>query len=162
MYGAPMTLADYDESRWIVEPLHLFDLLPVSNGAVAVIVTSANEGGRVCEEDARRGSASTPSAGSNAAPPGSSARTRNAAADTVAGLLDDLARGRLADPSSGGGDAVEAWLRARVPAWSRGSAGTRSTSTSAPSAPRRTARAASSSGVPEMLAVVGQRTGASL
>jgi hypothetical protein len=41
MYGAPMTLADYHESRWIVEPLHLFDCRLVSNGAVAVIVTSA-------------------------------------------------------------------------------------------------------------------------
>jgi acetyl-CoA acetyltransferase len=36
-----MTLDDYHASRWIVEPLHLFDCCLVSNGGVAVIVTSA-------------------------------------------------------------------------------------------------------------------------
>src|ERR1700752_4647841 len=36
----PMTLEDYHASRWIVEPLHLFDCCLVSNGGVAVIVTS--------------------------------------------------------------------------------------------------------------------------
>ena len=39
--GKPMTLDDYHASRWIVEPLHLLDCCLVSNGAVAVIVTSA-------------------------------------------------------------------------------------------------------------------------
>jgi acetyl-CoA acetyltransferase len=37
----PMTLDDYHASRWVVEPLHLFDCCLVSNGGVAVIVTSA-------------------------------------------------------------------------------------------------------------------------
>src|SRR4051794_1901535 len=37
----PMTIEDYHASRWIIEPLHLFDCCLVSNGAVAVIVTSA-------------------------------------------------------------------------------------------------------------------------
>jgi acetyl-CoA acetyltransferase len=37
----PMTLEDYHASRWVVEPLHLFDCCLVSNGGVAVIVTSA-------------------------------------------------------------------------------------------------------------------------
>jgi acetyl-CoA acetyltransferase len=37
----PMTIDDYHASRWVVEPLHLFDCCLVSNGAVAVIVTSA-------------------------------------------------------------------------------------------------------------------------
>jgi acetyl-CoA acetyltransferase len=36
-----LTLDDYHASRWVVEPLHLFDCCLVSNGAVAVIVTSA-------------------------------------------------------------------------------------------------------------------------
>jgi acetyl-CoA acetyltransferase len=36
----PMTLEDYHASRWVVEPLHLFDCCLVSNGSVAVIVTS--------------------------------------------------------------------------------------------------------------------------
>src|SRR3954471_13383527 len=38
---APMTIDDYHASRWVVEPLHLFDCCLVSNGGVAVIVTSA-------------------------------------------------------------------------------------------------------------------------
>ncbi len=38
---APMTMADHHNSRWIAEPLRLFDCCLVSNGAVAVIVTSA-------------------------------------------------------------------------------------------------------------------------
>src|SRR3954451_21924097 len=37
----PMTIDDYHASRWVVEPLHLFDCCLVSNGGVAVIVTSA-------------------------------------------------------------------------------------------------------------------------
>ena len=37
----PMTLEDYHASRWVVEPLHLFDCCLVSNGGMAVIVTSA-------------------------------------------------------------------------------------------------------------------------
>ena len=41
MQRRPMTLEDYHGSRWIVEPFHLFDCTLVSNGAVAVIVTSA-------------------------------------------------------------------------------------------------------------------------
>ena len=37
----PITLEDYHASRWIIEPLHLLDCCLVSNGAVAVIVSSA-------------------------------------------------------------------------------------------------------------------------
>ncbi len=37
----PITLEDYHNSRWIIEPFHLLDCCLVSNGAVAVIVTSA-------------------------------------------------------------------------------------------------------------------------
>jgi acetyl-CoA acetyltransferase len=36
----PITIEDHQASRWIVEPLHLLDCCLVSNGAVAVIVTS--------------------------------------------------------------------------------------------------------------------------
>jgi acetyl-CoA acetyltransferase len=36
----PLTMAEYHSSRWIVEPLHLFDCCLVSNGGVAVVVTS--------------------------------------------------------------------------------------------------------------------------
>ena len=38
---APITLRDHQESRWVVEPLHLLDCCLVSNGGIAVIVTSA-------------------------------------------------------------------------------------------------------------------------
>jgi acetyl-CoA acetyltransferase len=41
MQTAPMTLEDYHNARWIIEPFHLLDCTLVSNGAVAVIVTSA-------------------------------------------------------------------------------------------------------------------------
>jgi acetyl-CoA acetyltransferase len=37
----PLTLADYHASRWVVEPFHVLDCCLVSNGGVAVIVTSA-------------------------------------------------------------------------------------------------------------------------
>jgi acetyl-CoA acetyltransferase len=37
----PITLEDYHNSRWIIEPFHLLDCCLVSNGAVAVIVTTA-------------------------------------------------------------------------------------------------------------------------
>jgi acetyl-CoA acetyltransferase len=36
-----ITLADHQTSRWIADPLHLFDCCLVSNGGVAVVVTSA-------------------------------------------------------------------------------------------------------------------------
>ena len=38
---SPITMEDYHNSRWIIEPLHLLDCCLVSNGAVAVIVSSA-------------------------------------------------------------------------------------------------------------------------
>ncbi|GAA0382742.1 lipid-transfer protein [Microbispora corallina] len=38
----PITLADHQASRWITEPFHLLDCCLVSNGGVAVIVTSAD------------------------------------------------------------------------------------------------------------------------
>jgi acetyl-CoA acetyltransferase len=37
----PITVADHQASRWIVEPFHLLDCCLVSNGGVAVIVTTA-------------------------------------------------------------------------------------------------------------------------
>jgi acetyl-CoA acetyltransferase len=36
----PLTLEDHQASRWICEPLHLYDCCLVSNGAVALVVTS--------------------------------------------------------------------------------------------------------------------------
>jgi acetyl-CoA acetyltransferase len=41
MYGRPLTREDYDNSRWIVEPFHLFDCCQENDGAAAVILTSA-------------------------------------------------------------------------------------------------------------------------
>jgi acetyl-CoA acetyltransferase len=41
MHDQPLTLEDYHRSRWVVEPFHLFDCCLVSNGGLAVIVTTA-------------------------------------------------------------------------------------------------------------------------
>lgn len=41
LHDKPLTLEEYHRSRWIVEPFHLFDCCLVSNGGLAVIVTSA-------------------------------------------------------------------------------------------------------------------------
>ena len=38
----PLTLEDYHNSRWIVDPFHLLDCCLVSNGAVCTIVTTAD------------------------------------------------------------------------------------------------------------------------
>lgn len=40
-YDTSMSLEEYHRSRWVVEPFHLFDCCLVSNGGLAVIVTSA-------------------------------------------------------------------------------------------------------------------------
>jgi acetyl-CoA acetyltransferase len=40
-YDTPMSIEDYHRSRWVVEPFHLFDCCLVSNGGLAVVVTSA-------------------------------------------------------------------------------------------------------------------------
>jgi acetyl-CoA acetyltransferase len=40
-YGKPITLADHQASRWIAEPLRLLDCCQESDGAVALVVTSA-------------------------------------------------------------------------------------------------------------------------
>ena len=39
-YGKPITLEDHQQSRWIVEPLHLLDCCQESDGAQAIVVTS--------------------------------------------------------------------------------------------------------------------------
>ncbi len=40
MYGRPLTREDYDNSRWIAEPFHLFDCCQENDGAAAVIITT--------------------------------------------------------------------------------------------------------------------------
>jgi acetyl-CoA acetyltransferase len=40
-HGRPITLAEHQASRWIVEPLHLLDCCQESDGGVAIVVTSA-------------------------------------------------------------------------------------------------------------------------
>jgi acetyl-CoA acetyltransferase len=41
LHATPLSLAEYHASRWIVEPFHLYDCCLVSNGGLAVVVTSA-------------------------------------------------------------------------------------------------------------------------
>lgn len=41
MYGRPMTIEDHQNSPWVVEPYHLFDMSQVSDGGVAFILTTA-------------------------------------------------------------------------------------------------------------------------
>ena len=43
----PLTIAEHQESRWIAEPLHLLDCCLVSNGAIAVVVTTADRAGQL-------------------------------------------------------------------------------------------------------------------
>jgi acetyl-CoA acetyltransferase len=40
-HGKPISLADHQASRWIVEPLHLLDCCQESDGAVALVVVAA-------------------------------------------------------------------------------------------------------------------------
>jgi acetyl-CoA acetyltransferase len=41
MHGRPLTREQYDNSRWIAEPFHLYDCCMENDGAAAVILTSA-------------------------------------------------------------------------------------------------------------------------
>jgi ferredoxin/flavodoxin---NADP+ reductase len=118
-----------------------------------------NAGGRVCEEDG------TPRRGEYAVgwikrgPSGVIGTNKKCATDTVAALLEDLARGRLADPLEG---ADEAWVRARVPGlvtwrgWEAIDEHERALGAPAGRPRIKLVR------VPEMLAVVGQNTGVSV
>jgi len=42
MYGRPLTPEKYDQSRWIVEPFHLYDCCMENDGAAAVILTTSD------------------------------------------------------------------------------------------------------------------------
>jgi acetyl-CoA acetyltransferase len=45
----PITIADHQSSRWVAEPLHLLDCCLVSNGGIAVIVTSAERAAELAQ-----------------------------------------------------------------------------------------------------------------
>ncbi|MCU1346512.1 MAG: hypothetical protein JWL70_2778 [Acidimicrobiia bacterium] len=38
----PITIEDHQNSRWVVEPLHLLDCCMVSNGGIAIVITGAD------------------------------------------------------------------------------------------------------------------------
>ncbi|HJP41233.1 MAG TPA: acetyl-CoA acetyltransferase [Dehalococcoidia bacterium] len=43
MHGRPLSAEDYDNSRWIVEPFHLFDCCQENDGAAALILAPAEK-----------------------------------------------------------------------------------------------------------------------
>lgn len=50
MYGRPLDPAKYDASRWIVEPLHLFDCCMENDGAAAIVMVPAERAGDFAQE----------------------------------------------------------------------------------------------------------------
>jgi ferredoxin--NADP+ reductase len=121
-----------------------------------------NDGGRVCEDDG------SPRPGEYAVgwikrgPSGVIGTNKKCAADTVARLLEDLDRDRLDDPAVRHGDAIEAWLRTRVPAlvtwrgWEAIDEHERGLGARVERPRIKLVR------IPEMLAVAGQNTGVSV
>ena len=91
--GSPLPGVPFDERRGVIR----------------------NDGGRVCDEDG------TPRTGEYAVgwikrgPSGVIGTNKKCAADTVARLLEDRQRGRFCEPPAPDGEAIEAWLRERVP-----------------------------------------------
>lgn len=51
-YQRPITLEDHQASRWIVEPLHLFDCCQESDGGVAMVVTTAERARDLAQQPA--------------------------------------------------------------------------------------------------------------
>ena len=49
----PITMEDYLDSRWIAEPFQLLDCCMVSNGGIAVIVTSAERAASLAQPPVR-------------------------------------------------------------------------------------------------------------
>ena len=45
MHGRPLTESQYDDSRWIVEPFHLYDCCMENDGAAAVLIVPAERAG---------------------------------------------------------------------------------------------------------------------
>ena len=74
------------------------------------------DGGRVCEPDGTLRTGEYAVGWIKRGPSGVIGTNKKCAADTVARLLEDLARGRLTEPRAPAGEAIEAWLGSRVPA----------------------------------------------
>jgi len=53
MYGRPLSRDDYDSSRWIVEPFHLFDCCQENDGAAALILTTTERARDLKQKPAR-------------------------------------------------------------------------------------------------------------
>ncbi len=121
-----------------------------------------NDGGRVCDEDGTTRSGEYAVGWIKRGPSGVIGTNKKCAADTVAALLEDLAAGRLADPPAAGGEAIEAWLRSRIPelvTWRGWEAiDEHERGRGAPAGRPRVKLVR----VPEMVAVAGQKTGVSV
>jgi ferredoxin--NADP+ reductase len=74
----------------------------------------SNLGGRVCDEHGTAQPGEYAVGWIKRGPSGVIGTNKKCAAETVARVLDDAARGRLDEPPRAAGDAVEPWLRGRV------------------------------------------------
>ena len=50
MYGKPLTTEMYDESRYITEPLHLYDCCQENDGAAALVLMSAEKAAQITDQ----------------------------------------------------------------------------------------------------------------
>jgi acetyl-CoA acetyltransferase len=52
MHGKPLTEAAYDASRWITEPLHLYDCCQENDGAAALLLTTTERAAKLAQKPA--------------------------------------------------------------------------------------------------------------
>jgi acetyl-CoA acetyltransferase len=92
MYGKPLTEAAYDASRWIAEPLHLYDCCMENDGAAAVVMVAADRARDHRQKPAYLLGAATGASHRFAATAHNSPRYASADFDTLAPDLFGMAR----------------------------------------------------------------------
>lgn len=91
MHGKPLTEQAYDASRWIAEPLHLFDCCMENDGAAAVVLVSAERARDLRQKPAYLLGAASGAGHRFAAIPHNSPRYASADFDTLAADLFAMA-----------------------------------------------------------------------